>query len=189
MAKVAVIYHSGYGHTAKVAQAVAEGLASGGVLVDVVSVSDEDQKWDLLASADGIIFGAPTYMGSLSGPFKVFMDESSKVWMQRGWKDKLAGGFTNSGSWSGDKLNSLVQLAVFAAQHAMVWVGNDLMGGYNSSASSPNDVNRTGIFLGVGTQSNVDQGADVAPPESDLETARLYGARFAQATLRWTKGA
>lgn len=189
MANVAVVYHSGYGHTEKVAKAIAEGVASAGVQVNLVSVSEIDQNWDKLASADGIIFGAPTYMGSVSAPFKEFMDKSSKVWMERGWKDKLAGGFTNSGSWSGDKLNSLVQLAVFAGQHCMVWVGNDLFGGNNSSTASADDLNRTGFFLGVGTQANVDQGADVTPPASDLATARHYGARFAQAAQRWSRGA
>ncbi len=40
-------------------------------------------------------------MGSVSGPFKTFMDASSRVWLEQKWKDKLAAGFTISGSFSG----------------------------------------------------------------------------------------
>ena len=58
----------------------------------------------ILDAADAIIFGAPTYTSSISGPFKVFMDATSKKWFAHAWKDKIAAGFTNSGSHSGDKL-------------------------------------------------------------------------------------
>ncbi|MBI5121405.1 MAG: flavodoxin family protein [Rhodospirillales bacterium] len=186
MTKVAVIYHSGYGHTAKQAQAVAKGAGSvEGVSAQLISVDAADQHWDDLAAADAIIFGAPTYMGSLSGPFKSFMDASSKAWFSQGWKDKIAAGFTNSGSQSGDKLNSLVQLAVFAAQHSMIWVGTGLMPGNNSSKGSVEDINRLGSFLGAMAQSNSDAPPELAPPPADLKTAELLGERVAKAAKRW----
>jgi NAD(P)H dehydrogenase (quinone) len=188
MAKVAVVYHSGYGHTARQAEAVARGARGVPGTAVTLLTSDEAQKvWADLASADAIVFGAPTYMGSVSAQFKAFMDASSKVWMTQGWKDKLAAGFTNSGSHSGDKLNSLVQLAVFAAQHSMVWVGLGLMPGNNSSKGSPEDLNRTGFYLGAGAQSNVDQGPDAGPTASDLRTAEHLGKRVAEAAIRWTR--
>lgn len=187
MTKVAVVYHSGYGHTAKQAQAVAKGAGSvAGASVQLISVDEADKHWDELAQADAIIFGAPTYMGSLSGPFKTFMDTSSKAWFSQGWKDKIAAGFTNSASQSGDKLNSLIQLAVFAAQHGMVWVGTGLMPGNNSSKGSVEDVNRLGSFLGAMAQSNSDAPPEQAPPPADLKTAELLGERVAKAAKRWT---
>ena len=67
--------------------------------------------WAELAAADVIVFGAPTYMGSASAVFKQFMDASSKAWYGDVWKNKLAAGFTNSASWSGDKLNTLQQMS------------------------------------------------------------------------------
>lgn len=186
MPKIAVVYHSGYGHTAKQAQAVAKGAESvDGASVQLISVDEADRHWDSLNGADAIIFGAPTYMGSLSGPFKNFMDASSKVWFAQGWKDKIAAGFTNSASQSGDKLNSLIQLAVFAAQHGMVWVGTGLMPGNNSSKGSVEDINRLGSFLGAMAQSNADAPPELAPPPADLKTAELLGERVAKAALRW----
>lgn len=184
--KVAVVYHSGYGHTEVLAKAVAAGVENAGAVAVTLSVADlEAVNWDALAQSDAIIFGSPTYMGSVSGPFKSFMDASSKIWAEGGWKDKLAAGFTNSASHSGDKLNTLIQLAVFAAQHGMNWVSLGLKPGNNSSQGSPEDLNRIGSYLGAMAQSNADEGADVTPPKADKETAEALGARVAVAALRW----
>lgn len=186
--KVAVVYHSGYGHTAKQAQAVAHGAESvENTKVSLIPVEDADANWDILAEADAIIFGSPTYMGGVSGPFKSFMDASSKAWATRAWKDKLAAGFTNSASQSGDKLNTLIQLSVYAAQQGMIWIGLDLLPGNNSSTGSVEDLNRLGSFLGAMAQSNADQGADIVPPPADLKTAEYLGRRVAEAAKRWTE--
>ncbi|WP_030376767.1 flavodoxin family protein, partial [Streptomyces rimosus] len=70
-------------------------------LVKVDEITEE--QWDLLDAADAIVFGSPTYMGTASGAFHVFAEATSKRWATRAWQDKLAAGFTNSGSKSGDK--------------------------------------------------------------------------------------
>jgi NAD(P)H dehydrogenase (quinone) len=192
-AKIAVVYHSGYGHTAVVAEHVAKGANDAGAEATLYKVEEfpnpETGPWEALATADAIIFGAPTYMGSVSAPMKAFMDASSKAWYGQKWKDKLAAGFTNSASWSGDKLNSLVQLSIFAAQHGMLWVPTAMMPGHNSSTTTPENVNRIGSFLGVMAQSNADQGPDLAPPQADRKTAEVFGARLAEITERWVKSA
>jgi NAD(P)H dehydrogenase (quinone) len=189
MAKIAVVYHSGYGHTEKQAQAVARGAQKvAGAEVTLLNVEQAQEQWELLKEADAIIFGSPTYMGSASAQFKGFMDASSKAWYTRDWQDKIAAGFTTSASQSGDKLNTLVQLAIFAAQHGMIWVGQDLLPGNNNSAGSVNDLNRLGGFLGAMAQANSDQGPDLAPIASDLLTAEHLGERVATITVKF-KGA
>ncbi|MCZ7653449.1 MAG: flavodoxin family protein, partial [Rhodocyclaceae bacterium] len=102
------------------------------------------------------------------------------------WKDKLAAGFTNSGSQSGDKLNSLIQLMVFANQHGMLWASLGLMPGNNNSKGSVDDLNRLGSYSGAMSQSNVDQGAE-GMLESDLKTAAHLGRRVAEAALRYSR--
>ena len=172
MSKIVIVYHSGYGHTKALAEAVLDGARSvPGTEASLAAADDAERHWDALNAADALIFGAPTYMGSLSAPFKTFMDASSKVWFEQKWKDKLAAGFTNSGSQSGDKFNALVQLATFAAQHGMIWVSLGLLPGNNASQAGPDDLNRLGSFLGAMAQSNIDQGPDLAPPTSDRRTA------------------
>lgn len=189
MVSVAIVYHSGYGHTTVLAEAVAAGIAAvAGAQAHLVPVEEAEAKADVLNSADAIIFGSPTYMGSVTAKFKEFMEGSSKTWYGRGWSNKLAAGFTVSASQSGDKLNSLIQLAVFAAQHGMLWVGNDLLPGNNSSTGSVEDLNRLGSFLGAMAQANSDQGPDVAPPAADRKTAEHLGKRVAESAQRWARG-
>ncbi|RII26487.1 MAG: NADPH-dependent FMN reductase [Geobacter sp.] len=186
MTKVAVVYHSKYGHTEAVAKSVQAGAQRvSDTEVKLVSVTDIDQCWDDLHSADAIIFGCPTYMGSASADFKKFMEASSGFWMEQKWKDKLAAGFTNSASQSGDKLNTLVQQAIFAAQHGMIWVSLGMLPGNNSSTASINDLNRLGSFMGAMAQSNNDQGPDEAPLVNDHETAALLGLRVAELAQRF----
>jgi len=187
---LAVVYHSGYGHTEVVAQAVAEGARTvDGVDVSLIAAADiesaDSAALEQLDAADAMIFGAPTYMGSASATFKGFMEATSTRWMEQRWADKLAAGFTNSGSMNGDKQNTLIEFFTFAMQHGMAWVGLGQMPGNNHSGGSENDSNRLGASIGCMTQANVDQGGDVAPTESDRETARIFGARVARAALRW----
>ena len=180
--KVAVVYHSGYGHTERQAMAVAVGARSvSDTEVVLIKVEAAQDAWATLERTDAIIFGAPTYMGSASAGFKTFMDATSRSVYAKGqaWKDKVAAGFTNSASRSGDKLATLQQIAVFAAQHAMHWVSLGLPPGHNSSKSSEDSLNRHGYFLGAGAQSNADEGPDHAPPAADLRTAEHLGRRVA----------
>ncbi|TDO45031.1 multimeric flavodoxin WrbA [Kribbella sp. VKM Ac-2527] len=190
-ARIAVAYHSGYGHTAKQAEAVAAGASAvPGAQADLVPLDElTDEVWERLAAADAIVFGAPTYMGSPSAVFKAFAEASAKVWGDNlGWRDKIAAGFTNSKAMSGDKLNSLVDFAVFAAQHGMIWVGLDEYPGWAESTASIEDLNRLGSWLGAMAQSDADLSAEKAPPETDLRTAAALGTRVATVTLRHLRG-
>jgi NAD(P)H dehydrogenase (quinone) len=126
---IAIVFHSGYAHTARQAQAIRAVVeAVKGVAALLMAVYEVQKRWDDLAAVEAIIFGAPTYMGSVSAPFKAFMDASSTAVMAKGylWKHKIAAGFTNSGSRSGDKLATPIQIALFAAQHGMHRVNLDL---------------------------------------------------------------
>jgi multimeric flavodoxin WrbA len=189
MTTIALAFHSGYGHTRRQAEAVLAGAASvSGAAAKLYPVDALDEaQWAELDAADAIIFGAPTYMGSASAKFKEFMDASSKRWFTQAWKNKVAAGFTTSASQSGDKLNTLIQLMVFANQQAMIWVGLDIMPGNNSSKGSVDDLNRLGSFSGAMAQANADQGAE-AMLESDLKTAERLGARVAETAAALMRG-
>lgn len=184
-ARIVVAYHSGYGHTAKQAEAVAAGAGKvEDTTVQLVSLAElNDELWQALADADAIVFGTPTYMGGASAVFRTFVESTSQVWGDNmRWKNKIAAGFTNSGNMAGDKLHTLVDIALFAAQHGMIWVGLAEYGGWNTSKGSSEDVNRLGSWLGAMSQSNNDEGPDVTPCASDLRTAEVLGRRVAEVT-------
>jgi len=184
MPSIAVVYHSGYGHTQRLAQAVAEG-AGGRLLAIDADGNLPSGGWDQLKAADGIIFGSPTYMGSVSWQFKKFADASSRPWFAQDWKDKVAAGFTNSAGMNGDKFNVLVTLFTLAMQHGMIWVSQGLMPA-NTRAAKRDDVNYLVSYSGAIAQSPSDAGAD-AMSEGDLETARVFGERVAAIAGRFTR--
>lgn len=189
--QVAIVYHSTYGHTASQAQAVRDGVEQvRGVEALLMTTEQAQTRWSELAQADGIIFGSPTYMASVSAAFKSFQDATSSAVLSKGaaWQNKVAAGFTNSGAHAGDKLATLIQIALFAAQHGMHWVNMALPPANNSTTGSERDLNRLGFWLGAGAQSNVDQSAETAPPESDLATAHHLGQRVAEVTLQIVRG-
>jgi NAD(P)H dehydrogenase (quinone) len=177
MSSTVVIYHSGYGHTAKQAEAVAAGAKADLVAIDANGdVSEAD--WAKLDAAKAIIFGSPTYMGSVSWQFKKFADASSKRWFSMAWKDKFFAGFTNSASMNGDKFSTIQYFVTLAMQHGGVWVGLGLMPS-NTKAAKRDDVNYLGSMAGALMVSPSDAGVDEVN-KGDLETARLLGARVAQ---------
>ncbi|MFD6818933.1 flavodoxin family protein [Streptomyces sp. NPDC060085] len=177
---VSIAYHSGYGHTAVLAEAVRTGALEAGAEVHLIQVDEiTDAHWEQLDASDAVVFGSPTYMGTASGAFHVFAEASSKRWFGQDWKDKLAAGFTNSGSKSGDKLHTLQFFQILAAQHGMNWVNLGLHPGWNNSAGSEHDLNRLGVFAGAAAATNVDEGPDAVHP-SDIATAEHLGRRITE---------
>jgi len=179
MTRVAIAYHSGYGHTRRIAEAVHEGAASfPRCEVRSIDVSRIDADgWSALLASDAIVFGAPTYMGGPSAPFKAFADASSKIWFAQGWKDRIAGGFTCSLAMSGDKLSTLNYFFTLAMQHGMVWVGLGLLP--SAQAGDANALNRIGSYTGVMAQAD-NVPPELSPPAGDLKTAHAYGQRIAR---------
>jgi multimeric flavodoxin WrbA len=176
MAKVAVVFHSGYGHTLRMAQSVAAGAGAELLAIDADGNLPEG-GWETLAAADAIIFGSPTYMGSVSWQFKKFADASSKPWYSQAWKDKIFGGFTASANMNGDKHSTLHYFITLAMQHAGVWVGTGML--YNNTkASQRSDINYLASNAGPIAQTPGDASGEEMNV-GDLETARLYGARIA----------
>lgn len=183
--QIAIVYDSGFGHTASLARSVAEGVGRvAGAHAVLVPLTDGPASWDVLEASDAIVFGSPTYNGLVTARFKQFMEDTTRpVWLPQKWRDKIAAGFTNSGAMHGDKLNSLVSMALFAAQHGMIWVGLDLFPGKTAE-----DPNRIGGWLGAMAQSD-DVAPELSPGASDLATAAHLGQRVAEVTRRFVAGA
>jgi multimeric flavodoxin WrbA len=176
-----VVYYSGYGHTQRVAEAVASAAGASLLRIDESGNLPAD-GWEKLAKADAIVFGTPTYIASVSWQFKKFIDESSKVWGVMGWKDKVAAAFTNSAGMNGDKAATLNTLFAMAQQHGMLWVGLGLMPS-TTKAAKRDDINYVASFSGLATTTP----SDASPDEmvrGDLQTAELFGKRIRATVAR-----
>jgi NAD(P)H dehydrogenase (quinone) len=189
MANIYIVYYSGTGNNAKMAEAIAEGVRRvDGATVKVHGIQGSEiiegrfKNDALLAeldAADAIIFGSPTFMGSISSQFKAFADATSDRWPEQRWANKLAAGFSVSANLSGDKLNALLDMGLLAAQHGMLWVNLDIPGGLDKQGR-----NRLGSQYGVAGQTAVEP-----MPESDLETGRHMGERVAKLAQQFIRGA
>ena len=188
MTTLTIVYHSGYGHTTKLAESVLAGMNQvADVSASLIAIDAEgnvpDGAWTRLAASDAIVFGSPTYMGTVSWQFKKFADATSKPWFAQAWKDKLFAGFTNSASMNGDKLATLHTMMTLAMQHSGVWIGTGTMPS-NSKAAKRDDINYLGSFAGLMAQSPSDASADEGPLPGDLATGRLFGERIATGARR-----
>ena len=189
MSKIAIVYFSGYGHTARQAEAVRAGAESAtDAVVGFYRINDAGDlpggTLEELDLADAIIYGSPTYMGGPAWQFKKFADSSAKAFFSRKWKDKLAAGFTNSASINGDKYSTIQYFWTLSQQHGQLWVGTGLLPA-NMKANVPTDVNWTAGFSGALAVSPSDASPEEAPQSGDLETAMLLGRRVAELATRF----
>ena len=178
---ISIVYHSGLGHTRQIAEILAENLQSEFSKVHLIKVEDAKEKFGLLNQSDTIVFGCPTYFGNVSAGFKQFMELTGSFWYNQAWKDKLAAGFTVSSTRNGDKLNTLISLSLFAAQHSMFWLSQGIMPRFCNNEQTDGQ-NRAGSYLGLMIQS--DNGKELLPPHpGDILTTELFSKRILDATL------
>ena len=182
---VVVLFHSMSGVTREIAGAVSKGVTNVGdcsaTVVEIVGqdikegIYDNPETISLIDNADGVVFGSPTFMGSVSAQFKAFADATGDLWAENRWSGKVAGGFTVGGNLSGDQMSTLQYLAIFAAQHGMLWCGVDIPGGFDRQGR-----NRLGAQGGL-----VAHSSDGTVNPLDLETASYLGQRVATLSKRF----
>ena len=187
MKKLAVIYHSVQGNTEHIARLAARGAASvPGVAPELIRAVDLTAAPERLLRFDGFVFGSPTYLGGVSGPFKTFMDATGKLWKSHALKGKLASGFTVSALPSGDKQSTLLSMVVFAMQHGMLWVGNAILPEQHAGVPFDEAANRLGSWSGLMAQGGHSGPAGNGMAPGDLKTARMFGENVARALVRMT---
>ena len=96
------------------------------------------------------------------------------------WRDKIAAGFTISGSPSGDKFSTLQYFFTLIMQHGMIWVGLGEM------PHQPSGINQAGSFSGVMAQAGQEP-TDVAPNAAYKLTGELLGKRVAEYAVKLKK--
>jgi len=186
MKNIAVIYHSGQGNTEHFAHLVVAGAQSvPDTEVSLLKAENLTNNPSALLDFDGYVFGSPTYLGGVSGPFKTFMDATGRLWRTQQLKGKLAAGFTVSALPSGDKQSTLISMFTFAMQHGMVWVGNPFLPEQSSGVPYEQAINRLGSWTGMMAQAGHSApGQSYAP--GDLRTAEAFGRNFASVLARMT---
>lgn len=181
MKSLAIVHHSAHGNTERIARLIVEG-AEGvpGVRAHLLRAEDLIPTPERLLAFDGFVFGSPTYLGGVSGPFKTFMDATGRLWKTHALKGRLASGFTVSALPSGDKQSTLLSLFVFAMQHGMLWVGNAILPEQHHGVPVDEAANRLGSWSGLMAQAGHSGPTPSAFAPGDLKTARMFGANVAR---------
>lgn len=192
MKSIAIVYYSASGTTHSLAEAIQHGInafnsnadkpdnteSTNNVAVHTYRILPkhiqegrfiELNMLALISQADGIIFGSPTYMGSIAAQFKAFIDATSPIWAEGKWTNKIAAAFTVGGSYSGDQLSTIQYLQILASQHGMLWAGLDGKGLQNNNVPNTSGANSGLITY---TQNN-------EVPKNALRTAQYLGQRVA----------
>jgi NAD(P)H dehydrogenase (quinone) len=195
--KVLVLFYSTYGHTYKMAQAVAEGAKEvEGVEVALMRVQEtlpqdvlvkmgaaEAQKAfshipvagvEELASADAVIFGTPTRFGNMAAQMKQFLDATGQLWLQGALIGKTAGVFTSTATQHGGQESTILSFLTFLLHQGMVVVGLP----YSFQGQMRNDEITGGSPYGASTIAGT--GGERTPSENELQAARFQGRHVAQ---------
>ncbi len=161
---VLIAYHSGSGHTEKMAKGVADGVESlpgaHALLRRVEQVTADE-----LFASDALILGSPVYWSNMAAEVKTFIDNwqfKFGVWPDLKLKNKVGAAFTTGGQVSGGK--ELTMLSILAAM-----LGNQMI-----------VVSGGGAFGASATTEGTSPGID----EQELSSARELGRRVADVAAK-----
>lgn len=144
--KIKVIFYSLYGHTFRMAEAVAAGAREvPGAEVELLQVAETlppdvltkmgavDAKKAFahvpmadprkLTEADAILFGTGTRFGSATAQMQSFFDATGPLWSSGALVGKVGGVFTSTASQHGGQETTLMSMMTFLFHHGMVVVG------------------------------------------------------------------
>lgn len=194
---VKIVFYSLYGHTYKMAEAIAEGArAVQGAEVEVLQVAETlpddilekmgaiDAKKAFshvpiadpkeLTDADAIIFGTGTRFGSAPAQMQTFFDATGSLWQKGALVGKVGGVFTSTASQHGGQETTLTSMHTFLFHHGMVVVGvpyaaQELLNMKEITGGSP-----------YGSTTITDADGSRMPSDNELAIARYQGKHTAE---------
>jgi len=172
--QVLIAYHSDYGNTKKMAEAIAAGMRVGHPNVIIGLHSVEDTSLEHLQAADVIVFGTPVHMGSMAWQMKQLIDRVAKLWMEGALEGKVGGVFATGGGFGGaggGVEQTMIALYSNFLEHGMLVVGfPKSLPGYADG----------GLQWGPYGRSGNHEGMPDAVSDGALGAARSYGAHLAE---------
>jgi NAD(P)H dehydrogenase (quinone) len=182
--RISVVYFSKHGHTEQLARLLATNLQAENTSVHLLDVGVATEHFDILHNSDMIVFGCPTYFGNIPAAFLTFMEATGSFWYKQSWKNKLAAAFTVSGTASGDKLNTLNSIFLFAAQHGMHWISLGVLPRFINDEQTDGQ-NRLGSYIGMMAQSDNSRTRPLPLHHGDQLTAELFAQRLLEVSVQF----
>jgi len=203
--RILVLFYSMYGHTWRMAEAVAEGAreveGAEVLLYQVPEVVPEEilEKTGakkareafahipvanpaMLADADAILFGTPTRYGNMAGQMRNFLDQTGFLFARHALVGKVGSVFTSSSTQHGGQETTIVSTHFTLLHHGMIIVGVP----YSEARISTMDEISGGSPYGASTI--VGHGLTGRPTQNELAIARFQGRHVAEITRDLVRG-
>ena len=197
MARILVLYYSSYGHTGKMAEAVAEGVREAGADCEIRHVPETAPQEvvesagfqqmegntciggpDELAEYDGIVVGSPTRYGRMTSQMASFWDQTGGLWQKGALIGKVGAAFTSTASQHGGQETTLWSILNNLLHMGMTVVGLD----YGFEGLVGVDEVKGGTPYGASTLADGDGSRQ--PSKVELDGARYLGARVARTAMK-----
>ncbi len=121
--QVLILYYSKTGHTKRLAEEIAKGVAEVEGVACIVKSTAEVTKDDFVA-ADGVIAGSPVYFGTMAAELKAVFDQF--VGVRKKMEGKIGAAFATSGDPSGGKETTLISIIQALLIYGMIVAGDPL---------------------------------------------------------------
>lgn len=202
-AKVAIVFHSLYGHVYGLARAIEEGAKSAGAEVRLRQVkellTDEvltkmraiDAKKALanvpfatpddLTWADAIFLGTPTRYGASTASMQAFLDGTGAFWGTGALIAKIGSAFASTASQHGGQETTLTHLHTFFYHQGM------LVSGVPYSAKELLNLDEISGGTPYGATTIAGPKGERQPTANELAIARFQGKHVAELAAKLTK--
>ena len=201
MCRVLIVHYSMYGHTYKMAEAVAAGVHEVAGCEAVVKRVPETLPTEVLgmmgaldaqlgmanipiamvndlAEADAIIFGTPTRFGNMCGQMRQFLDATGGLWMKGSLVGKVGSVFTCSATQHGGQESTILSFHTTLLHHGMVVVGLPYAFAGQMGVTEITGCSPYGASTIAGGQ------GERMPSANELAGARYQGAHVARIALK-----
>lgn len=176
--KVLIAYHSDYGNTKKMAEAIAAGCRASGRAGEVRCLTADAVSLDDLCDADVIFFGTPVHMGSMAWQMKQLIDRAGKLWMEGLLQGKVGGVFVSGGGFGnagGGVETTMIALHAHFLEQGMI------VPGFPKSLPGYAD---GGLHWGAYGKTGNHEGMPAGISEAALAACRSYGAHVVEIAAR-----
>lgn len=198
---VSIIFYSTYGHTYKMAQAVADGAGrieqaepnlyqvpelmpeealenSGAAEARKAFDHIPEATPEVLEDSDAIVFGTPTRFGMMASQMRNFLDQTGNQWFNGDLIGKVGSVFASTGTQHGGQETTLRNFHTTLLHHGMMVLGVP----YSEERLGEMDEISGGTPYGATTLAGGDGSRE--PSENELEIARTQGERVARTALK-----
>jgi len=201
MTTVYVVFYSLYGHVYRMAEEVVKGVKEvenvevklfqvpelmSNEQIEAAGAKEAKESFahvpviepDMLAEADGIIFGTPTRYGNMASQMKNFLDQTGSLWMNGALIGKVGSVFASTATQHGGQETTLTSFHTVLFHHGMIVAGVP----YSCGELMNMDEITGGAPYGATTLANTDGSRQ--PTENELAIARFQGKHVAGITKK-----